>query len=57
MAKNTPPPTCKKCGKPMRFMLVKTGGRKFRCIDCDSPDPMHEADLNKLLSGALKPPG
>jgi hypothetical protein len=56
MAKNTPPPTCKKCGKPMRFMLVKTGGRKFRCIDCDSPDPMHEPDLNKLLSGALKPP-
>jgi len=23
----------------MSFMLVKTGGRKFRCIDCDVPDP------------------
>jgi hypothetical protein len=22
----------------MRFMLVKTGGRKFRCIDCEVPD-------------------
>ena len=56
MAKNTPPPACKKCGRPMRFMLVKTGGRKFRCIDCDSSDPMHQPELNKLLSGALKPP-
>jgi len=37
-AKNSPPPTCTKCGKPMRFMLVKTGGRKFRCIDCDIPN-------------------
>jgi len=40
MAKNTPPPTCPKCNKPMRFLLVKTGGRKFRCIDCEVPDPL-----------------
>jgi hypothetical protein len=35
MPKNPPPPDCPKCSKPMRFMLVKTGGRKFRCVDCD----------------------
>jgi hypothetical protein len=23
----------------MHFVLVKTGGRKFRCIDCEVPDP------------------
>ena len=40
MPKNLPPPTCSKCGKPMRFMLVETGGRKFRCNDCDVPDPL-----------------
>jgi hypothetical protein len=38
MLKNLPPPICPKCSEPMRFMLVKTGGRKFRCIDCDVPD-------------------
>jgi Natural resistance-associated macrophage protein len=37
MPKNPPPSTCSKCNKPMRFMLVKMGGRKFRCIDCDVP--------------------
>jgi len=21
-------------------MLIKSGGRKFRCIDCDVPDPL-----------------
>jgi hypothetical protein len=26
MPKNPPPPTCSKCNKPMRFMLVKMGG-------------------------------
>jgi hypothetical protein len=40
----------------MKFLLVKTGGRKFSCIDCDTPDPLHEPGLSKLLSGALKPP-
>jgi hypothetical protein len=40
----------------MKFMPVKTGGRKFRCIDCDRQDPMHDPEFNMLLSGALKPP-
>jgi hypothetical protein len=26
MPNNPPSPTCSKCNKPMRFMLVKTGG-------------------------------
>ena len=56
MAKNTPPPRCLKCGKPMSFMLVKTGGRKFRCIDCDVPDPLKEPEIKNLLSSELKPP-
>jgi hypothetical protein len=55
MPKNTPPPSCAKCKKPMKFMLVKTGGRKFRCIDCDLPDPLRSPDVAKLLSGELRP--
>jgi hypothetical protein len=31
----------------MRWLLVKTGGRKYRCIDCDGPDPLKSsATLN-----------
>jgi hypothetical protein len=56
MAKNTPPPLCLKCSKPMSFMLVKTGGRKFRCIDCDVPDPLKTPEMKNLLSSELKPP-
>ena len=56
MPKNTPPPACPKCGKPMRFMLVKSGGRKFRCTDCDLPDPLQTPEVKKLFSGALDPP-
>ena len=33
MPRHPLPPTCLQCNKPMRFMLVKKGGRKFRCID------------------------
>ena len=40
----------------MQFMLVKTGGRKFRCIDCDGGDPLRLPEVKKLLSGALRPP-
>jgi hypothetical protein len=36
-------------------MLIKTGGREFRCIDCDVPDPLQLPEVKKLLSGALKP--
>jgi hypothetical protein len=55
MAKNTPPPTCPKCSKSMRFMLVKTGGRKFRCVDCEVPDPLKLPEVTKLLKGSLRP--
>jgi tRNA(Ile2) C34 agmatinyltransferase TiaS len=55
MAKNTPPPSCPKCRKAMRFMLVKSGGRKFRCVDCDVPDPLRVPEVKKLLLGALTP--
>ena len=40
MPKNSPRPICPKCGKPLHFVIVKTGGRKFRCIKCDDIDPM-----------------
>jgi hypothetical protein len=40
MPKNAAPPFCPKCHKSMHFIVVKTGGRKFRCIDCDKPDPI-----------------
>jgi hypothetical protein len=55
MAKNTPPPLCLKCSKPMRFTLIKTGGRKFRCLDCSGEDPLRSPDVAKLLSGGLRP--
>jgi hypothetical protein len=54
--RNPPPATCSKCNKPMRFMLVKKGGRKFRCIDCDGPDPLRLPEVTKLLEGELQPP-
>ena len=56
MPKNPPPPACSKCNKPMHFMLVRTGGRKFRCIDCDVPDPLRLPEVTKLLTGELQPP-
>jgi hypothetical protein len=40
----------------MRFMLVKTGGRKFRCIDCEVPDPLKLPEVTNLLKGSLRPP-
>jgi hypothetical protein len=49
MPKNPPPPTCPKCRKPMHFMVVKTGGRKFRCIKCDSVDPMRMSDIQACV--------
>ena len=52
--KNPAPPACPKCRKQMRFMLVKTGGRKFRCIDCDLTDPLKIPDgtvLRRRIAG------
>jgi hypothetical protein len=37
-------------------MLVKSGGRKFRCIDCDVPDPIKQAETARLLNGELGKP-
>jgi hypothetical protein len=50
MPKNTLPPICPKCAKPMRFLLKKTGGRTF-----DGDDPLRSADVAKLLTGELRP--
>jgi hypothetical protein len=36
----------------MKFMVIKSGGRKFRCIDCDMPVPLQLPEVEKLLSGA-----
>lgn len=55
MPKNTPPPTCKTCGKPMSWLVVNTGGRKFRCIDCDGPGASKSSEALNLGSGALEP--
>jgi hypothetical protein len=40
----------------MKFMLVKSGGRKFCCTDCGMPDPLRLPEVEKLLSGALRAP-
>jgi hypothetical protein len=47
MPKNIPPPTCPKCLKPMRFTPVKTGGRKFRCMDCAGEEPLRSSEVAK----------
>jgi hypothetical protein len=39
----------------MHFMLVKTGGRKFRCIDCDVPAPAILSDVTELLNELRRP--
>jgi hypothetical protein len=39
----------------MRFMLVKTGGRKFRCIDCEAPAPLKLPDVTEILSELPRP--
>jgi len=53
MPKNPPPPICPKCSMPMRFVLVKTGGRKFRCVDCDVTGLLKLPEVTQLLSGEL----
>jgi hypothetical protein len=54
--KNPPSPLCPKCRKTMRFMLAKTGGRQFQCIDCNAGDPLRLPAVAKLLNGELQPP-
>jgi hypothetical protein len=54
MPKNTPPPICPKCKKPLRFLLRKNiGGRKFQWLDCEGDD--RSSDVAKLLTGELRP--
>jgi len=54
MPKNTPPPICPKCSMPMRFVLVKTGGRKFRCVDCDVTGLLKLPEVTQLLTVEIK---
>jgi hypothetical protein len=56
MPKNTPPPICPKCSRPMRFVLVKTGGRKFRCVDCDVTGLLKLPEVTQLLTVELSHP-
>lgn len=53
MPKNTPPPICPKCSRPMRFVLVKTEGRKFRCVDCDVTGLLKLTKVAQLLTVEL----
>ena len=39
----------------MSWLVVKTGGRKFRCIDCDGPGASKSSEALNLGSGALEP--
>jgi len=56
MPKNSPRLICPKCGKPMHFVIIKTGGRKFRCIKCDDIDPMQVPDFQAWTKSELLPP-
>ena len=35
--------------------MVKTGGRKFRCIDCDDPGAVKSFGTLNVLLGSLEP--
>lgn len=48
-----PTPHCVLCHKPMKFMLVKGGGRKFQCETCGQPDPLHSDEALGWLKGEL----
>jgi hypothetical protein len=39
----------------MHFMLVKTGGRRFRCIDCDVATPLKLPEGTELLNELQRP--
>lgn len=49
-------PSCPKCGEPMRFMIVKTGGRKFQCINCNDMASKQVPDFRAWTIGDLRPP-
>jgi len=34
----------------MRWTLVKAGGRRFRCLDCDGEYPLKSPDVAKMLN-------
>jgi hypothetical protein len=40
----------------MRFAVVKTGGRKFQCVDCHGFDPLRSPNVINLFEGELQPP-
>ena len=39
----------------MRFLLKKTGGRNFQCLNCQGDDPLRSSQVAKLLTGELRP--
>jgi hypothetical protein len=40
----------------MHFIVLKTGGRKFQCAQCDGVDPMRLSDVQAWIKGELQPP-
>jgi len=34
----------------MHFLIVKTGGRKFRCVRCDDVDPLRLSEIRALIA-------
>jgi hypothetical protein len=50
------PKRAPKCRKPMHFIVLETGGRKFQCVQCDGVDPLRLSDIQALMKGELQPP-
>jgi len=50
-AKKPAAPNLSEVPQAMHFVTVKTGGRKFRCIDCEVPDPLQTSKAAKPLPG------
>ena len=37
----------------MHYVVVKTGGRKFMCVQCEGVDPMRMSDIQNWINSEL----
>jgi hypothetical protein len=40
----------------MHYVVVKIGGRKFMCVQCEGVDPMRMSDIQNWINSELGSP-